>query len=82
VERRSMGERGRDHVRTHYGLAQVAKRWEELYRAVLERKGVALAASVSPSPAGAQPGGVESEAGPTGASAFVSGAAAGGQRKT
>jgi len=82
VERRSMGERGRDHVRTHYGLAQVAKRWEDLYRAVLERKGVALAASVSPSPAGAQPAGVESEAGPTGASAFVSGAAPGGQRKT
>jgi glycosyltransferase involved in cell wall biosynthesis len=40
-ERRSaMGERGREHIRTRYGLSQVADRWEALYREVLERKGL------------------------------------------
>jgi glycosyltransferase involved in cell wall biosynthesis len=78
--RYSMGDRGRDHVRTHYGLTQVAKRWEDLYLAVLARKGVALPPSVSPSSAGAQPEGVS--AGPMEVSAFVAGGDAGGQRKT
>jgi hypothetical protein len=32
-----MGEWGREHIRTHYGLARVADRWEEIYRAVLTR---------------------------------------------
>jgi glycosyltransferase involved in cell wall biosynthesis len=43
ADRLSMGERGREHVRTHYGLGPVVDRWEELYRDVLERKGLALA---------------------------------------
>jgi glycosyltransferase involved in cell wall biosynthesis len=38
--RRSMGERGHDHVRTRYGLERVAQRWEEIYREVLARKGL------------------------------------------
>jgi glycosyltransferase involved in cell wall biosynthesis len=43
AQRRSMGERGRKHVQTHYGLSRVVDRWEELYREVLARKGLALA---------------------------------------
>jgi glycosyltransferase involved in cell wall biosynthesis len=42
TDRRSMGERGREHIRTHYGLARVADRWEEVYRRVLARKGASL----------------------------------------
>ena len=42
-----MGERGHDHVRSHYGLSRVAERWEELYREVLARKGLVLAPRVS-----------------------------------
>jgi len=41
-ERRAMGERGRNHIRTHYGVREVAERWEALYREVLARKGLAL----------------------------------------
>ncbi|HEX6434242.1 MAG TPA: glycosyltransferase, partial [Gemmatimonadales bacterium] len=37
-ERRDMGARGREHVRTHYGLQRVAEQWEALYRQVLSRK--------------------------------------------
>ena len=37
-----MGERGRNHIRTHYGVREVAERWEALYREVLARKGLAL----------------------------------------
>jgi glycosyltransferase involved in cell wall biosynthesis len=37
AQRRAMGEWGREHIRTHYGLARVADRWEEIYRAVLTR---------------------------------------------
>lgn len=48
AERRSMGERGREHVRTNYGLSRVADRWEELYRDVLAQKGLALAPTLSP----------------------------------
>jgi glycosyltransferase involved in cell wall biosynthesis len=48
AQRRSMGERGREHVRTHYGLSRVVERWEGLYREVLARKGLALAAPLSP----------------------------------
>jgi glycosyltransferase involved in cell wall biosynthesis len=39
ARRRSMGERGHEHIRTHYGLSRVAERWVEIYREVLVRKG-------------------------------------------
>jgi len=42
AERRAMGLRGRDHIRTHYALGGVAHRWEELYRQVLARKGLVV----------------------------------------
>jgi glycosyltransferase involved in cell wall biosynthesis len=48
AERRRMGERGREHVRTHHGLTRVVERWEELYREVLARKGILLQPSLSP----------------------------------
>jgi glycosyltransferase involved in cell wall biosynthesis len=57
-QRRSMGERGREHVRAHYGLNRVAERWERTYREVLARKGLAVASSASPRAAGAPDGGV------------------------
>jgi glycosyltransferase involved in cell wall biosynthesis len=38
AERRALGERGREHVRSCYGLSRVADRWEELYREVLSRR--------------------------------------------
>jgi glycosyltransferase involved in cell wall biosynthesis len=41
--RREMGERGREHVRVHYGLGRVVERWQELYRQVSVRKGLNLA---------------------------------------
>ena len=44
--RRAMGDRGREQVRAHYGLHRVVERWEELYREVQARKGLALASSV------------------------------------
>lgn len=47
AQRRAMGERGREHVRTHYGLSRVVERWEGLYREVLARKGLTLAPSPS-----------------------------------
>jgi glycosyltransferase involved in cell wall biosynthesis len=43
AQRRAMGERGREHVRSHYGLSRVVERWEALYREVLARKGLILA---------------------------------------
>jgi glycosyltransferase involved in cell wall biosynthesis len=36
-ERRSMGERGREHVRANYALSSVLDRWEQLYKEVLPR---------------------------------------------
>jgi glycosyltransferase involved in cell wall biosynthesis len=45
AERRAMGERGREHVRAHYGLARVVERWEGLYHDVLARKGLTLLAA-------------------------------------
>ena len=48
AQRRSMGERGREHVRAHYGLNRVVERWEDIYRGVLERKGIAFAPTPSP----------------------------------
>jgi glycosyltransferase involved in cell wall biosynthesis len=38
AERRAMGNRGHDHVRQHYGLAQAVDRYEAAYREVLRRK--------------------------------------------
>jgi glycosyltransferase involved in cell wall biosynthesis len=43
TQRRSMGDRGREVIRAHYGLNRVVERWEELYRDVLARKGLTLA---------------------------------------
>jgi glycosyltransferase involved in cell wall biosynthesis len=43
AQRRSLGERARQHVRTHYGLARMVERWEDLYREVLARKGISIA---------------------------------------
>jgi glycosyltransferase involved in cell wall biosynthesis len=48
AERRAMGERGREHVRSHHSLTRVVERWEELYREVLARKGISLQPSLSP----------------------------------
>ncbi len=45
--RRSMGERGREHVEANYGLRPAVGRWEDLYREVLARKGMALAPTLS-----------------------------------
>jgi glycosyltransferase involved in cell wall biosynthesis len=47
AERRSMGARGREHVRNTYSLIRVVERWESLYREVLERKGFPLAPTLS-----------------------------------
>ncbi|HSJ75998.1 MAG TPA: glycosyltransferase [Gemmatimonadales bacterium] len=44
---RDMGERGREHVRVHYGLARVVERWQDLYRQVSIRKGLNLAPTLS-----------------------------------
>lgn len=38
AERRALGERGREHIRTNYGLHRVVERWEALYREVLAEK--------------------------------------------
>jgi hypothetical protein len=32
-ERRSMGERAREHVKAEFDLEQIADRWQSLYRA-------------------------------------------------
>lgn len=48
AQRGTMGERGCERIRTHYGLSKVAQRWEELYREVLMRKGLVLEPTVSP----------------------------------
>jgi len=48
ADRRAMGERGRERVRSRYGLGRVVERWMELYRELLARKGLALAPPVSP----------------------------------
>jgi glycosyltransferase involved in cell wall biosynthesis len=66
-QRRALGERGRQHIQAHYGLARVAERWEELYREVLARKGLALAPQFPPADS---------------ATASSGGGAAGGHRYT
>jgi glycosyltransferase involved in cell wall biosynthesis len=47
AERRSMGARGREHVRIHYGLQRVAEQWETLYCELLVRKGMQLSPQLS-----------------------------------
>jgi glycosyltransferase involved in cell wall biosynthesis len=47
-QRRTMGEKGRERVRVHYGLGRVADRWEGLYREILSRKGLALTSTAAP----------------------------------
>jgi glycosyltransferase involved in cell wall biosynthesis len=50
AERRALGDRGCEHTRTHYGVSRAVERWEELYRQVLSRKGLAPAPSQSAEP--------------------------------
>lgn len=38
AHRRSMGDRGRQHVRANYSLGRLVERWEDLYGEVLARK--------------------------------------------
>ena len=45
--RRTMGGRGREHVRSQYGLHRTVERWEEAYREVLSRKGLVLTPTLS-----------------------------------
>jgi glycosyltransferase involved in cell wall biosynthesis len=47
AERRTLGERGSEHVRALYGLSRSLDRWEELYGEVLARNGLALSPSLS-----------------------------------
>jgi glycosyltransferase involved in cell wall biosynthesis len=47
AERRTLGDRGHEHVRTSYGLSQTVERWEELYRQVLSRNGLSPSPSLS-----------------------------------
>jgi glycosyltransferase involved in cell wall biosynthesis len=51
AERSRMGQKGRQRVRTEYGVKRVVDRWEDLYRKVFARKGLGLA------PATSDPGG-------------------------
>jgi glycosyltransferase involved in cell wall biosynthesis len=46
MQRRSMGEIGREHVRSHYGLSRMVERWERVYEQVLARNGLELALAV------------------------------------
>jgi glycosyltransferase involved in cell wall biosynthesis len=74
--RRLMGERGHQHIRTHYGLSQVAERWEEIYRQVLKRKGLL---PVGPAGLDFHP---QSQAGQAGSVSASVDEAAGGQQDT
>jgi glycosyltransferase involved in cell wall biosynthesis len=47
AERRAFGDRGAEHIRTHYGVSQALERWEELYREVLSRNGLVPEPSLS-----------------------------------
>lgn len=44
TRRRAMGQRGHEHVRSHYGLGRLAEQWEGIYREVLMRKGLLVTA--------------------------------------
>jgi glycosyltransferase involved in cell wall biosynthesis len=45
-ERRAMGERGQERVRSRYGLGRVVERWMDLYQELQGRKGLARAPGV------------------------------------
>jgi glycosyltransferase involved in cell wall biosynthesis len=62
-ELRAMGERGRERVRTRYGLARVADRWEALYLEMLARKGAAAATPARSPSVADHPDDVESATG-------------------
>jgi glycosyltransferase involved in cell wall biosynthesis len=51
LQRRAMGQRGRDHVERHYGLHRTVERWKEVYREVLSREGTVPSPPSSPSAA-------------------------------
>jgi glycosyltransferase involved in cell wall biosynthesis len=70
-QRRGMGSRGRDHVETRYGLAQVAERWEAVYLKASSGRTAALRATGQPAAESADAGLAVSTAEP-----------AGGQRNT
>ena len=40
AERRAMGKAGRAHIQANYSLERVVDQWEELYRQLLQRKGL------------------------------------------
>jgi glycosyltransferase involved in cell wall biosynthesis len=63
AQRHVMGERGRERVRTRYGLTQVAERWEAIYREALARKGRLVPPRSPTRPAAAQLEDVESATG-------------------
>jgi glycosyltransferase involved in cell wall biosynthesis len=67
-ERRAMGARGRERVRSEFGLSRTVERWEQVYREVLSRKGL------DPRPAASR-----RDAEPLGGR-VMSGEASGGQR--
>jgi len=43
-QRHEMGQRGRSHVESRFGMEHVLDRWEALYRGLLEKKGVSRCA--------------------------------------
>jgi len=47
TERRTLGDRGAEYIRTHYGLSRALERWEDLYREVLSRNRIPPAPSLS-----------------------------------
>jgi glycosyltransferase involved in cell wall biosynthesis len=47
AERQRMGARGREHIRTRYGLVRVVEQWEEVYREASARRGITLPAARS-----------------------------------
>jgi glycosyltransferase involved in cell wall biosynthesis len=57
TERRTMGERGRQHVELNYSLGRVVDRWEGLYQEISARKGLDLAPTRSPELVGSIPAG-------------------------
>lgn len=79
-QRRAMGERGSERVRTGFGLTQVADRWEALYLEVLARKGVPVTPGESARPTAAQPEDAESATGGRTGLPAASGEGAGGHR--
>jgi glycosyltransferase involved in cell wall biosynthesis len=47
TERRALGDRGCERVRTFYGSSQTVERWEQLYRQVLSRNGLSPSAPLN-----------------------------------